>query len=300
MPNATNKTLIIPATSMADTGVYSVVLTGSCGSITSLNTIVSTDNGVIVSAKVFLQGAFNTSTGLMNDNLRTLNVMPTVEPYSNLSTFTQVKGNKGATITPSVLAASGNTALVDWVFLELRDAVTPSVIVATQSVLVRRDGVVVDAEGNAVIYFGDVPQGNYYVAIRHRNHFGIRTATALTFVKGVPTVFDFTTPTAAIYVNPSITTNPPTKTITVAGVDYRTLWTGDVNRDGKIKYNGALNDKSTIFLRVGGVLTGVANGYFSEDLNMNGVTKYNGALNDKSLIFINVGGVLTGVINQHL
>jgi hypothetical protein len=131
IPNATRKTLTLPTTSMADTGVYSVVLTGSCGSMTSLNTIVSNDNGIIVNAKVFLQGAFNTAMGLMNDNLRTLNVLPTVEPYSNLSAFMQVKGNKGATATPSVLAASDNTAIVDWVFLELHDA---TIIISLTSV----------------------------------------------------------------------------------------------------------------------------------------------------------------------
>lgn len=298
--NATNKTFVIPATSMTDTGVYSVVLTGSCGSTTSINTTVSSDNGVIVSAKVFLQGAFNTATGLMNDNLRTLNVLPTVEPYSNLATFTQVKGNKNATATPSVLAASDNTAVVDWMFLELRSSADPSVIVATQSVLVRRDGVVVDAEGNAAIYFGDVPQGNYYIAVRHRNHFGIRTANALNLVKGVATAFDFTTPTANIYVNPSITSNPPTKIITVAGVDYRTLWTGDINQDGFIKYNGSRNDRSAVLLKVGGVLTNTSSGYSSEDVNLNGLIKYSGSLNDRSVLLLNVGSILTNVLKQHL
>ena len=171
---------------------------------------------------------------------------------------------------------------------------------ATQSVLVRRDGVVVDAEGNAAIYFGDVPQGNYCVTVRHRNHFGIRTANALNFIKGVATAFDFTTPTANIYVNPSITSNLPTKTITVAGVDYRTLWTGDINQDGFIKYNGSKNDRSVILLKVGGVLTSTSSGYSAEDVNMNGIAKYNGSLNDRSVLLLNVGGILTNVLKQHL
>jgi hypothetical protein len=293
--------LIIAATSLADTGMYSVIVESACGRIVSNITHVTTLNsGINVSVKVFLQGAFNTSTGLMNDNLRTLNLIPTVEPYGNLATFTHIKGNKGAGATPSVLAVSGSTAIVDWVFLELRDATTPSVIVATQSVLVRRDGVLVDVEGNASIYFDDVPEGNYYISIRHRTHLGIRTANALTFVKGTPTSFDFTTPMAEVYVNPTITTNPPTKTITVAGVDYRTLWTGDINQDGFVKYNGSKNDRSIILLKVGGILTNTASGYFSEDINLNGIVKYNGSLNDRSILLLNVGGILTNVLRQHL
>ena len=203
-------------------------------------------------------------------------------------------------MNPSVLAVTGNSAVVDWVFLELRNAVDPSVIVATQSVLVRRDGIIIDAEGSPGIYFGNVPEANYYLSVRHRNHFGVRTANSWVFTKGVATSFDFTSTTAPLYTNSSITTNPPTKVITVSGVDYRTLWAGDINRDGIIKYTGAGNDRAYILRKIGGLLTATANGYLSEDINLDGLCKYNGAANDKAIISSNVGGVLTNFILQHL
>ena len=250
------------------------------------------------SGNVYLQGSYNTTTGLMNDNLRTLNLIPTTEPYSAL--FTQVKGNNNAQTTPAVLATTGSTAIADWVFLELRNATTPSTVVATQSALVRCDGTIVDKDGNTVLYFNTIPEGDYFVAVRHRNHLGIRTSTPLSMTEKTTTVFDFTSTASSIYVNPSITTNTPTTTVTYNGNTFRALWTGDVNRDGFIKYNGSSNDRGVILTKVGGILTGTSSGYISEDINLNGIAKYNGSANDRAVLLTNVGGVLTNVLNQHL
>jgi hypothetical protein len=293
--------LIIAATSLADTGMYSVISENQCSRIVSnMSHVTAVSNGINVSVKVFLQGAFNPSTGLMTDNLRTLNLIPTVEPYTGLTNFTHVKGNSGATLPPQVLDVSASTSIVDWVFLELRAAADPSLIVATQSVLVRRNGVVVDAEGSPSVYFANVPAGNYYIAIRHRNHLGVRTANPLTFNKTIPTAFDFTATTANIYVNPTITRNTPTTTVTASGITYRALWAGDINQDGLIKYNGYQNDRALLLVKVGGIYTGIFDGYLLEDINLTGVAKYNGASNDKTIIFNNVGGVLTNFLVQHL
>jgi hypothetical protein len=114
------------------------------------------------------------------------------------------------------------------------------------------------------------------------------------------TVFDFTSTASPIYTNPSITTNTPTTTVTYNGNTFRALWTGDVNRDGFIKYNGSSNDRGVILTKVGGILTGTSNGYISEDINLNGTAKYNGSANDRAVLLTNVGGILTNVLNQHL
>ncbi|MEM1319414.1 MAG: hypothetical protein AAGG75_04115 [Bacteroidota bacterium] len=46
----------------------------------------------LVSPKIFLQGPFNTSTTLLNDDLRTDDWVPVLEPYSAMSGFTHING----------------------------------------------------------------------------------------------------------------------------------------------------------------------------------------------------------------
>jgi hypothetical protein len=300
LTGATLPDLIIAGLS-GDTGIFKVVVTGDCGSVTSQEAVVSTFNGVVVSAKVILQGAFNTATGLMNDNLRAQGYLPITEPYTGLSNFTHVKGNSGATLTPSVLPVTGPTAVVDWVFLELRSASNPSVIVATQSALVRRDGVIIDVEGNTSIYFGDIPEANYYMAVRHRNHFGVRTLNTLAFVRGTTTSFDFSGEFAPIYINLAIQTNLATTIVrSASGTNYQSLWAGDINRDGVIKYTGSGNDRAILLTRLNNSLNGTASGYLSEDINLSGTVIYSGTQNDRFILLNSVNNVLTDVLNQHL
>ncbi len=77
----------------------------------------------------------------MNDTLRTLNLLPTVEPYSSLTRFSHVGGE---TVNADVFAVTGNNAIADWVLVELRSGSDPTRIVATRAALVQRDGDVVD------------------------------------------------------------------------------------------------------------------------------------------------------------
>ncbi len=54
---------------------------------------------------------------------------------------------------------------------ELRDATTPTVVVATRSALLRRDGDGVGMDGNLPLHF-NVAAGNKKLALRHRYHLG--------------------------------------------------------------------------------------------------------------------------------
>ncbi len=94
---------------------------------------------VKVSPKIFLQGPYNSSASLMNDQLRSAGLIPLTEPYTGLG-FTQLGSGGGERTWQAVLDVTGNDAIVDWVFVELRDKVTPSVKVATRCALVQRDG----------------------------------------------------------------------------------------------------------------------------------------------------------------
>ncbi|HRH37577.1 MAG TPA: hypothetical protein PK760_04500, partial [Flavobacteriales bacterium] len=68
--------------------------------------------------RAFLQGPFNATTMRMSDALRTAGYLPMTEPYTALG-YDQVGGG-GERTRASVLAVSGDDAIIDWVFFELR------------------------------------------------------------------------------------------------------------------------------------------------------------------------------------
>ncbi len=129
---------------------------------------VAPPSGVRLSPKVFLQGPFSTATGLMADNLRAGNLLPTTSPYGD-----------GRTTTADILAATGQNAIVDWVIVELRDKNAPATVLHFRSALIQRDGQIVDMDGRSPVFFSGVAADNYFVAVRHRNHLGFRSLTAL-------------------------------------------------------------------------------------------------------------------------
>ncbi len=234
---------------------------------------------VLLAPKVFLEGPYVQATGLMNHALRTLPTFPTTEPYTGLG-FTQVGGG-GETISPSVLAVSGNNAIVDWVLVELRNATTPSTIVATKAALLQSDGDVVGLDGTSAVSIAAASGVNYHVAVRHRNHLGVMTASAVALNSSSSTALNFTTSGLTVHGTNAL------KTVGSA----RVCWAGNARRDNLLRYTGSNNDRDPILTRVGGsVPTATANGYFTEDTTLDGVVRYNGNGNDRDVILSNVGG----------
>jgi len=171
---------------------------------------------VTVDLNMALQGPYDEVTGLMNDNLRSSESIPLTEPYSALGySLTSVSTSS------AVLNVTGNNAIVDWVLVELRNANTPSVVLESKAALLQRDGDVVDVNGTSLLTFDPV-SNNVMIAIRHRNHLGIRTDVA--YNPSTPIVVDFTDPTLNLF-----GTDPVTQ---VGGVNV--LIAGDANGDGQI------------------------------------------------------------------
>jgi hypothetical protein len=237
---------------------------------------------VRVSAKAFLQGSYMQNTGLMKDSLRDKKLIPLSQPYKDLGTFAY---NGTEKTTQMVLNKTGNTAIVDWVLVELRDAINPKTITARQAGLLQRDGKIVGVNGVDALIF-DVPINNYYVAVRHRNHLGVMTAIAYA-LNSTTTSIDFTTATTANYGTSAQKNTPDNK---------RALWSGNANLDNKIVYAGTGTDLSPISAQV---LTAIANagtfsksfcvkGYFPEDVDMDGKIVYAGTGTDQNIISQNV------------
>jgi hypothetical protein len=257
--------------------------------------------GTQLAMKVMLQGALlNSTDGLMRDNLRTQNLIPLTSPYSVTlnARFTRV-GEVVAptTTTPAVLAANAGTAnaIVDWVFVEVRDAVNATTVVKTVSALVQRDGDVVGADGLPL--YVTMPLGNYFVAVKHRNHLGAMVANAVAFNGSLATL-DFTSMTSAELYNNAGYNGSEMATVGVV----KALWAGNCNGDNKVKYDGSSNDKSNILT---GSISNVVNtstifnfngayGYVLGDINMDGKVKYDGSSNEKSTL---LGIVLSHPLN---
>ena len=129
------------------------------------------------------------------------NNIPVKDPYKYATTWVDITGNfihKGAgltansTITDSatVFGVTGENAIVDWVFVELRHKYEPTMVLATRSGLLQRDGDVVDTDGVSPLTFGGVAEDSFYVVVRHRFHLGVSSQLVAR-----NTLVDFTVPT---------------------------------------------------------------------------------------------------------
>ena len=226
-----------------------------------ISAVVPQPTFVPINIKAFLQGPL--VNNLMNDNLRANNFIPLT--------------NNGYTTSQSVLNITGNSAIVDWVIVEIRNSSNPSNILFSRPALIQRDGDVVDTDGVSAVQLNISP-GQYFVSIKHRNHLGVMTLNPIILPT---TLIDFST----------ILTYGTNSQIQIGNV--KALWSGDCNSDGIIRYTGTGNDRDLILSKIGGVVpTLIVSGYHNEDLNMDGVVKYTGQNNDRDLILSNIGGII--------
>ncbi len=245
--------------------LYYVPSGGGCGSPT---------NGS-VGARVFLGGAL-TSTGLMRTNLRDQDLLPASEPYTAMG---YTLGNPGATIAPGLLSATGANAVVDWVILELRSNDAGFPLVERRAALVLANGEVVSNTGFQQVPFLASVQGRHLV-VRHRNHLPIMTAASLV-ENGLS--LDLTTPGVSLYGQ---------QAARMEG-SVRSMWPGDVNGDGVVRFTGLDNDRDLVLSVLGGeVPTATVTGYMHDDANLDGIVKYTGQGNDRDVILNSVGGVV--------
>ncbi len=176
----------LPTPTAADTRTYLTPTVGTYGTdwiyTATYNTgfsdfgIGPVEPSVSVAPKVFLQGPL--SAGVMADDLRQAGLVPTTEPYTTLG-YTHVGGG-GETVASARLATTGAKAVVDWVIVEARDAATGTMVLASRSALLLSDGSVVDTDGVSPVRLRGITAGDYYIAVRHRNHLGVMTASTVT------------------------------------------------------------------------------------------------------------------------
>jgi hypothetical protein len=224
---------------------------------------------------------------LMRDNLRALNYLPTTSPYPALG-LTGLTSTSA--VSPTVFAVTGPDAIVDWVFVELRSSANNQLVVDSRSALVQRDGDIVAEDGVSPLRFNQVTSGNFYVAVKHRNHLGVMTSTAVP-MSNTGTVVDFRTQLTPTYVITSGNLANQPQVEVDQGV---ALWAGNSLVDKNVIFQGTNNDVNAISQQV---LNGSSlivspsfklRGYYSGDVNMNGETILQGTGNDVDFIFQNV------------
>jgi uncharacterized protein YjdB len=305
-----------------------------------------------IKIRVYLEGSLINNNGataadgrpLMRDNLRNspfqpgTRHIPNKDPYkfnpndyntllADLTTkFDHVTVGNSANITRfdsvradrlSIFNVTGQDALVDWVFVELRDKSSNTLVLNTRSGLVQRDGDVVDLDGVSPLKFPGLKMDNYYVVVRHRNHLGAMTKNPMTpkqlvnlvnFTKDSLPVFEYDSLTVftKIYKDgaPTQVVNGPNTTkrhfIGLAmntevptAFGYRALWGGDFNSSGKLKFDNPNDDLNQLF---GDVFFYPSNtsfnsnydfayGYNPGDFDMNGKSKYDNPNDDKNLLY---------------
>ena len=248
--------------------------------LTVMDGAYATAPAVAVRPRTYLEGPFNSGTGQMSATLRAGGLVPLTEPYTAAG-YPHMAGGGQESTTGAVLSVTGANAVVDWVVVELRSAANPAVVVATRSALLQADGDIVSAADGSSAVTLTAAAGNYHVAVRHRNHLGVMTASAVALA-AAPLALDLSNGTVPLYGGAAATK-------TIAGRNV--LLMGDVDGNSVLRYTGQGNDRDPILLRVGGgTPNATANGYFPEDVNLDGVVRYTGEGNDRDPILVNIGG----------
>lgn len=192
----------------------------SCRDTSTIDVHISPGGGINVTIKIGLEGPIDTLTGIMNDDLRQRGLVPIQEPYSALgiphssSSFEQMN--------PLNLYQSGPNAIIDWVYVELRDTGNYYNIIDSRAALLQRDGDVVDTDGQSALSFPVAQAGTYYLTVQHRNHLGIMTAQPIS-VGASSQLWDFTNPNFLFF------GVIPTKVLNGRQI----MLSGDANGDGQ-------------------------------------------------------------------
>ncbi|WP_299892276.1 hypothetical protein [uncultured Lacinutrix sp.] len=267
---------------LVDDAVYSATNWTNVDVTSNFNDITC---GISTDFIVYLQGAFlNPNIGeenLMRDDLRTQDLIPLTSPYGD-----------GATIIQDVLYVVGSKAIVDWIqveFVYFDEAPLQSIMpmqgdTTTISALLLRDGSIVSKNGVSLLQ-PNIPNGSYYVNIKHRNHLGIRSLFTYYFSAVNTITLDFTD------ANNQITYGTDAQTTFGMPNGAVGMWAGDSDGDGNLSYSGTLSDVPTIRSQVfndsnnsvfGGppVASYPSQGYFGTDADMDGVTLYSGVSSD--------------------
>lgn len=128
--------------------------------------VVNLSDWYYLCINVFLEGAYNSTTGQMRS-------LATALPRNTAGLFESPTGC-AIPVLPTV-----TPAICDWIEIALWDANT-GVPVTSQSAFVLCDGSVCDTAGHNYVRFKNIADKPYYIVVQHRNHVDIKSAQTYT------------------------------------------------------------------------------------------------------------------------
>ncbi len=134
-----------------------------------------------IHVKVALEGFYDENQQIMKTNLVDAGLVPMTQPYSG--TPFNYNGDESLTEFPD--------GTVDWLLVELRESADFNSVIVRKAVLLKSDGTIMEPDGTPGIFFENVEDGEYHLAIIHRTHLPIISN------EPIPTdapsfIFDFT------------------------------------------------------------------------------------------------------------
>ena len=225
--------------------------------------------GIDVDLDFFLAGPYNVGTGSMNIGLNTKGLIPLSDPYVLGVTVSSIPSN-----------------VVDWILVQLRDKNDATSVLYSRTFFLDNTGNVIHTDGVTTnARFTGVPKDLYYVAVNHRNHLGVRTASTVDFSASNPS-FNFKSNTG-VFQNQSYSPQ-----FLVDGSSNYGLYKGNVNGDAAVRKTGTptINDY-TALLNYLGTNAFILNVYAGADINMDGDVRKTGTptINDYSALLNSLG-----------
>ena len=191
----------------------------------------------VLNVKIFLSGAYCDGSDSMRTNLNYQNQLPLMPPdtlSNKISPFIYIK-HPGDTLSPTFW--TNHRDIVDWIILELKTNKNFE-SVDTVAGLLRKDGRIMSVTGDTVVTLPpNIPSGNYYIVVRHRNHIAVMSKY-LSQVSYRTLQYNFTISTSRYYGNQA----------KLLKVGLYGMYAGDATYDGYINegdfsvYNAAANN----------------------------------------------------------
>ncbi len=118
---------------------------------------------------IFIEGAYN-GTSTMTTDVSQLTSFAKIQPFNTAPwNYTGVEE----------ISELPNAEIADWILVELRTGIAASTKVQQRGAFLKQDGSIVDLDGESELAFYDLPTGDYYIVVYHRNHLSVLSATTV-------------------------------------------------------------------------------------------------------------------------
>lgn len=223
-------------------------------------------NGPKLDVRVVLQGARVSGSGddVMHNNLQVYNgngnpgLLPTTSPYGDLA------------ICPDISNLAKMSGVTDWIKVEIRDAIDPSILLESKSLILWASGLIGNLDGTSQPIFTSQPKP-VRIVIKHRNHLAVMSNPIQNFSSGIVS-YDFTTALSQASSSPG---DPPQM---VQKNGMWCMWMGDMAAGQDL-----VIDATDVTWLYNANKVAPGDTYIESDLNLDGVVD----ASDVSLLYFN-------------